>query len=86
MTIENPHTETVHNAMKRLKDLSNTLEDWNFSSENNGVKLYNKSDGTPFVIVRGDAVADKEYNFKQVTAIANSPGCRKICKHFFFLY
>lgn len=80
MTITNPHTQTVHDAMIRFKELASTLNGWNFTSETNGVKLYNKSDDTPFLIVRGDVVAGKEHTVRQVAAVANSPGCRKICK------
>lgn len=82
MTATSPHAETARKALSTLKELSGTLDGWNFTQEKDGVKLYNKTvDSSPIPIVRGDVLlAGHEYTPQQVASVATLPGCRKICK------
>lgn len=82
MTIQNPHAETIRNALDLLKEYTSNLEGWNFTQEKAGVKLYTKADSTSFPIVRGETIlTGTEYTANQVAAVATSPGCRKVCKY-----
>ncbi|KAI8580176.1 hypothetical protein K450DRAFT_238513 [Umbelopsis ramanniana AG] len=76
----NRHAETTRKALAYLKELTGSLDGWDFSSESNGVKLYSKTvDGQTLPIVRGDTILPgKEYTLAQVAAVATSPGSRKV--------
>lgn len=78
----NRHAETTRKALTYLKELTGSLDGWDFASESNGVKLYRKTvDGQTLPIVRGDTILPgKEYTLSQVAAVATSPGSRKVCK------
>ncbi|CAO3626054.1 unnamed protein product [Mucor fragilis] len=80
MTIVNPHAETAQKALSLLKELSSTLEGWEFSEEKDGVKLYHKmDDSSPIAIVRGEAdLEGHEFSTQQVASVATLPGCRKV--------
>ncbi|KAI8968201.1 hypothetical protein BDF20DRAFT_894958 [Mycotypha africana] len=80
MTIENKHAEAAYAALTRLKELACTLDDWEFSQEKNGVRLYSKADeSSPIPIVRGDVVLQgHEFTAQQVAAVATLPGCRRV--------
>ncbi|KAI7895331.1 uncharacterized protein EV154DRAFT_457862 [Mucor mucedo] len=79
MTIDNPHAETIRKALDLLKEYTSNLDGWNLTQEKNGVKLYTKSDGSAFPIVRGETVlTGTSFTAGQVAAVATSPGCRKV--------
>lgn len=77
----NRHAATSRKALEYLKELSNTLDGWNFSQEKDGVKLYIKPESNGLNIVRGDAIfkTDK-YTPRDVATVATNTGCRKICE------
>jgi len=85
MTIVNPHAETAQKALALLKELSSTLDGWEFSEEKDGVKLYHKTDdSSPIAIVRGETdLEGHEFTAQQVASVATLPGCRKICKYLY---
>ncbi|KAI8638892.1 hypothetical protein BD408DRAFT_446399 [Parasitella parasitica] len=80
MTLVNPHAETAQKALSLLKELSASLDGWDFSEEKAGVKLYRKADDTsPISIVRGETdLVGHEFTTQQVLSVATLPGCRKI--------
>lgn len=85
----NRHAETTRKALAYYKELSASLDGWDFVSESGDVKLYSKTvEDQALPIVRGDAILPtKDYTLAQVAAVATSPGCRKVCKFvFLFLY
>jgi hypothetical protein len=79
----NRHAEASRKALAYLKELTGSLDGWNFKSENNGVKLYSKTiPGQALPIVRGDAILPgNQYTPAQVASAATSPGSRKACKY-----
>lgn len=79
---DNRHAETTRKALSYFKELSDSLDGWDFASETSGVKLYKKTvEGQALPIVRGDTIlSGKDYTLSQVAAVATQPGCRKICK------
>ncbi|KAI7877166.1 Bet v1-like protein [Lichtheimia hyalospora FSU 10163] len=75
----NRHAATSRKALDYLKELSNTLDGWNFSQEKDGVKLYIKPESNGLNIVRGDAILKTDkYTPREVATVATNPGCRKI--------
>ncbi|KAI8581132.1 hypothetical protein K450DRAFT_279235 [Umbelopsis ramanniana AG] len=76
----NRHAEASRKTLAYLKELSDSLDGWDFKSENNGVKLYSKTvKGQPLPVVRGDAILPgNEYTPAQVASAATSPGSRKV--------
>ncbi|KAI9283620.1 hypothetical protein BC943DRAFT_294869 [Umbelopsis sp. AD052] len=76
----NRHAEASRKNLAYVKELSESLDGWDFKSENNGVKLYSKTvAGQPLPIVRGDAILPgNEYTPAQVASAATTPGSRKI--------
>lgn len=79
----NRHTAASRKALDYLKELSNTLDGWNFSQEKDGVKLYIKPESNGLNIVRGDAILKTDkYTPRDVATVATNPGCRKICKYY----
>ncbi|GAB5587043.1 hypothetical protein Unana1_01943 [Umbelopsis nana] len=77
---DNRHAETTRKALAYFKELSDSLDGWDFVSESGDIKLYSKAvEGQALPIVRGDAILpSKEYTLAQVAAVATSPGCRKV--------
>jgi hypothetical protein len=82
MTIANPHAKAAQKALSLFKEFSGTLDGWEFSEEQEGVKLYHKTDdSSPIAIVRGETdIQGYEFTTYQVASVATLPGCRKICK------
>ncbi|KAI8365283.1 uncharacterized protein BYT42DRAFT_649208 [Radiomyces spectabilis] len=76
----NRHAEHTRKSLQYLKDLSASLEGWEFSSEKNGVKLYTKQvEGLAMPMVRGDTVLQTtEFTPRDVASVATLPGARKI--------
>ncbi|KAI9320525.1 hypothetical protein BX666DRAFT_1204476 [Dichotomocladium elegans] len=75
----NRHATESRKALENLKELSASLDGWNFSQEKEGVKLYIKSDPSGVNIVRGDAfLKTDKYTPRDVAVVATIPGCRKI--------
>lgn len=79
----NPHVQTAQNALSLLKELSGSLDGWEFSQEKENVKLYYKPDNSsPIGIVRGETdIEGHEFSPLQLASVATLPGCRKICKY-----
>ncbi|KAI8051784.1 hypothetical protein BDF21DRAFT_392049 [Thamnidium elegans] len=79
MTAQNPHTTNAKKAMQLLKDYTNDLQGWNLVQDNkSGVKVYNKSDGSAFPLLRGETLLSGSFSAEQVAIVATLPGCRKI--------
>ena len=79
---DNRHAKKTRDQLAYFKTLSETLDGWNFSSEQEGVKLYTKDiPGNPLPIVRGDTVRDDlGCHPNDLVAASILPGCRKVCK------
>lgn len=80
----NPHSHIAREALIKLKQLSGSLDGWDFASEKEGVKLYSQGAGVP--LVRGDTeLQGHTYTPQQVLAVASSPGARKFCKYYIII-
>lgn len=79
------HAESARKALDYLKDLTSSLDGFDFSQEKNGVKLYSKKvEGSQINIVRGDTVLKTtQYTPRQLAAVANESGTRATCMFFF---
>ncbi|KAI9261450.1 hypothetical protein BDA99DRAFT_560328 [Phascolomyces articulosus] len=77
---DNRHAKKTRDQLAYFKTLSETLDGWDFASEQDGVKLYTKDiPGNPLPMVRGDTVRDDlgtdPNNLAGATLL---PGCRKV--------
>jgi hypothetical protein len=74
------HDEATNKALNLLKDLTANSDGWEFSSEVENVKLYNRQiEGEPLPIMRGDTLLPgHEFTPQQVASVATLPGCRVI--------
>lgn len=81
MTAINPYTSNAKKAVQLLKEYTNDLEGWSLVQEGkSGVKVYNKSDGSAFPLLRGDTFLSGAFTPDQVAVVATLSGCRKLCK------
>ncbi|GAA5801378.1 hypothetical protein EDC94DRAFT_609047 [Helicostylum pulchrum] len=79
MTAPNPHTTNAKKAMQLLKEYTDDLEGWSLVQESkSGVKVYNKSDGSAFPLLRGEILLSGAFSPEQVAIVATLPGCRKM--------
>lgn len=78
----NRHAAASRKALEYLKELSASLDGWEFSQEKDSVKLYSKAvPDSPIPIVRGDIILKTDkFTPWDVAVVATQPGCRKICK------
>ncbi|KAI8074896.1 hypothetical protein BC940DRAFT_328519 [Gongronella butleri] len=76
----NRHAELNRQKLKQVKELTSDLEGWEFSQENQGVKLYSKQlPDSAIPVVRGDyLLKTTAYTAEQVALVATLPGCRAI--------
>ncbi|KAI7848277.1 hypothetical protein BDC45DRAFT_523922 [Circinella umbellata] len=77
---DNRHAKKTRDQLAYFKTLSETLDGWDLSSEQGGVKLYTKDiPGNPLPIVRGDTIRDDlECTPNDLVTAAILPGSRKI--------
>ncbi|KAI9280066.1 hypothetical protein BY458DRAFT_501279 [Sporodiniella umbellata] len=75
----NPHAEKAQEALKKLKQLSSSLDGWNLTQEKDKVKLYNqKWEGSDVPVVRGDYLIEGDHSVPEVLSVCFLSGCRKI--------
>ena len=79
---DNRHAKVTREQLAYFKTLADSLDGWQFSSEQDNVKLYTKEvPNSPLPIVRGDTVlTDAKCSPMDIATAAILPGCRKICK------
>lgn len=82
---DNVHAAQTRDGLNLLKGLTSSLDDWDFTLDQDNVKLYNKKldDTNQPPLVRGDTVLTNlppGCTPLAVATVATLPGCRKVCK------
>ncbi|KAI9484868.1 hypothetical protein BDB00DRAFT_852941 [Zychaea mexicana] len=77
---DNRHAKKTRDQLAYLKTLTESLDSWDFVSEQDGVKLYTKDiPDSPLPIVRGDTVRDDlDCSPQDIVSAAVLPGCRAV--------
>ncbi|CAG8705341.1 5206_t:CDS:2, partial [Ambispora leptoticha] len=77
--IKHRHSDLVHKALTTLKKYGESLDGWEFYSENKGVKIYMKEvPGKTMPIMRGEATITGGWTVDDLLATILDPSCRKI--------
>jgi hypothetical protein len=85
LTSNNKHSQVTRDGLAHFKQLTASLDGWDFTEEQDRVKLYKKKlDDTNLPpLVRGDTILEDlppGCTPLTVANVATFPGCRKICK------
>ena len=85
---DNIHAKETRQALQVVKDLTASLDGWDLTSDQENVKLYQKKlDDTSLPpLVRGDTVLTGVPGCTPlaVATVATLPGCREICKLYYY--
>lgn len=85
MSFNYKHAQVTKEGLEKVKQLTDTLNGWEFSQEQDKVKIYHykKTDPNAPVLVRGDTVFTNlppGCTPQDIVTAANLAGCRKVCK------
>lgn len=77
-----PHNEAAQSSLRLLKSLEPEQAGWVFHSQNNGVRISQKTiEGASMPMVRGDAIIQGPWSVQEILSVIKSTAARRSCKY-----